>query len=244
MVLLGQAGLLKDMIRNLKYCDWCGALPFKWNDNVKKLELKSQRKLYIFITRLWIASLYIILSFIQVVRVFKTAPLVVITHSVMFLACGSLNLSCHLVNYKQRSGVVGLCNNLIGFEQKFSKDNAKTDTGNKRKSSTTDFFLRYMMYLLTCTGITMPIVYHLDILRNPCLPMYVGNWLSSQCLDEKPGYHFKATWTYMEIGTKVGISLLSYFNWSLLLVGCCFEQGLEYVLEGDCFRVYIAEFGR
>lgn len=244
MVLLGQGGLLKDIILNLRYSDWCGGLPFQWNDKLNKLEMKSPKQLNIFRIRLWIAFLFLIAALIQVVRVFKRAPLMVVTHSVMFLACGTLTFSSHLVNFKHIPGIVQLCNSFISFEQNFSIENRTRKVLKSKKPTNTEFFLRCMIYLLTITGITMPVVYHLDVLRNPCLPMYVGFWMSSQCPDEKPGYHNEGTWGFLEILTKFGISLFSYLNWSLLLVGCCFQISLEYIMEGNCFRIYVAEFGK
>lgn len=159
----------------------------------------------------------------------------------MFLSCAMYTLSSHLVNYIQLSEVVQLCNAFIKYETDFTSQHINTKA-TPRKTTSKDLLLKYMIYLLTCTG--MPIVYHLDVFRNPCYTLYVNYWMSDLCQLDKPGQHLKATWSLMEIGTIFGISLFSYLNWSLLLVGCNFQTSLEYIMEGQCFRAYLAESGK
>lgn len=102
--------------------------------------------------------------------------------------------------------------------------------------------VKFLLVLFTATGIFMPVLYHLDILRNPCFPMYVGYWLSNQCLDV--GKPLKPTWTIDETSTHVAIALVSYFVWSFLLVGFTLNSSIQVILFGHCFRIYVSAFGR
>jgi len=90
----------------------------------------------------------------------------------------------------------------------------------------------------------MPTLYHLDILRNPCFPVYVGYWLSDQCQSDKIGLALPPTWTLKEIGTKLCISLTSYMNWNLLMTGISFFGNVCAVVHGHCFRSYISQYGK
>ncbi len=243
MVLLGKHGLLDCIRLNLRYSDWCRGHPFQWNDAKNYLDLKNQKKLNVYSVRVGLAALYFILALIQVIQVFPNSSLMVITHSVMFLAAGFLTLSSHVVNYMSRSEAVQLCNAFIKYEKRYTMEFAHAKGTCTRKTNTTDLFLKSMMYLLTSTAISVSAMYHLDIFRNPCFPLYVGFWMSGQCQNDKPGYYLEATWSLVEVGTKVGISVLSYLNWSLLLSGSNFETSLEYIMEGHCFRTYVTDFG-
>lgn len=243
MVLLGEKGLSKDLMYNLIIADWCGAVPFKWNNSKKRLETKTRNKIRQYGVRLCISLLYLICAAIQVIWVFKPAPLIVKTHSIMFLACGILSMCCHFVNYSELPQVVQLSNSFLDFEQRLA---TFKERGVKQRQITESkrFLIKVMTQLMTCTGILMPIVYHLDILRNPCFPLYVGYWISGQCNPNKLGTPMKPTWTAYEFFTKIGIILVSYFNWSLLLVGMLFQVSWKCIIQGHCFRRYIAEFGR
>ncbi len=156
----------------------------------------------------------------------------VVTHSILMLAGWGLALSSELVNLLQVSGVVQLCNGFI--QQNFS-----THFVFKQESQSTGLFLRGMIYLMTFTGITGPIVIFLDILRNPCFPVYVGYWMNSQCEDHRPGYYLLPTWSFVEVLTKVSLSLASYLIWAPLSAGNAFIMSLEYIMEGNCFLVFI-----
>ncbi len=248
MILLGEKGLLKDLKYNLLFADWCGGLPFKWNNSQNRLEVKTKNEIRLYGFRLFIALLYLIFATIQVVRVFKGAPLIVITHNIMFLSTYMGCICCHYVNYKELSCIVQLFNSFIDFEQRLCLVGRKTGKGHDQKlhqvSGQTLLMIKYLIRLMTSSGISMPILYHLDIIRNPCFPMYVGYWLSDQCDDTNLGTALKPTWTSVEVGIKFGISFISYLMWSLLLVGMVFQISLECIVHGICFRSYVTEFGR
>ncbi len=244
MKLLGKDGLLKDIKLNLRYSGWNGGLPFQWNETHGILEKKPQKDLRKLGLRLGIATLYFIVSLIQVFRIFNRASLMVITHSILMMSGVVLVLSSEYANLVQISGVVQLCNGFIQLEHNFSKQFENNKTVNDKPPKSKDWLLRGMIYLLTFSGLTVPIVFFLDILRNPCLPGYAGYWMSSQCDIDRPGYYLKPTWSFGEVSTKVGLSLAATFTWIPLIAGAFFQMSLEYIMEGNCFRVDIEELGR
>ncbi len=241
---LKTGGLLEDIKINLRYSDWNGGLPFQWNETLNILEKKTPKELRKLGIRLGIATLYYILALIQFFRVFSKSSLMVITHSILMLAGIVMILSSQFVNFLQLSGVVQLCNGFIQLEHNFSKHFGNNKSAHEHKSQSTELILRLLIYLLTLTAIIVPIVFFLDILRNPCLPGYVGYWISSQCEINKPGYYLMPTWSFMEILTKVAISLAACFTWSPLICGAFFQFSLEYIMEGNCFRVDIEKLGK
>lgn len=246
MILIGPKGILDDVVKNLKYSDWCESLPFSWNPTEKRLEKKTRKTLRYLGIRLSISILYTAFAVIQVVRVFKGSDLIVKTHSIMFISCLIFCLSCHLVNYTELPNVTELFNTLIDFEVRFEqiKNNVRGLPSFTKKKQQATKLLKYFLFAMTCTGTVMPVVYHLDILRNPCYPLYVGYWLSDQCDEKKLGIQLKASWSVQEIGTKFGIAMVSYFVWSFMISGCMFQISLECIVQGHCLRSYVAEFGR
>ncbi len=244
MMLLGSGGLLKDVTRNLCYSDWSGGLPFQWNETLNILERKTQKQLRSFSIRLGVATLYFILALIQTSRVLNKASLMVITHRILVLAGMAMMLCNDFANFLQLSGVVQLCNGFIQLEQNISEHFGNTTVVHGTKSISKDLFIRGMLYLLTFTGFTVPILCFVDILRNPCFPAFAGYLMSSQCEDNRPGYYLMPTWSVVEILTKVAMSFGAYFIWSPLIAGGVFQQSLAYIVEGNCFRVFIGELGK
>ncbi len=168
----------------------------------------------------------------------------VITHSILFLGCQVVCLSCQHVNFKQLSGVVQLCNGFIQLEQNFENYFGNPTVVHKPKSKSTDLFLRGMSYILTCTTLSAQVVNHVDILRDPCFPVYVGYWLNPQCGNDTPGHDSNFTWSFVEVLTKVAMLVVVCFCWSPLYSGGDFQMSLEYIMEGHCFQVGLKEFGR
>ncbi len=242
MKLVGKDGLLQDIKLNLWISDWLGGLPFEWNETLNQLEIKDSKKRQILSFRLGLATLCFILVLIQAFSVLKGSPLMVITHNTMAFAIFLMSLTCEFVNCIQISGVVQLFNGFIRLEQNFSKYFGNKNSGSTK--SKTDFFLRGMIYLLTSTGIIVPTVFCLDMFRNPCFPAYIGYWMSNQCEVEKPGYYLRPTWRLVEVLTKLALSLTTFVVWSALISAYTFYLSLEFLVEGNCFRVGIAEFGR
>ncbi len=244
MELLGKNGLLKDVKINLRILDKYAALPFQLNETTNQLEKKNQRKLNILSFQLGIAVIYLGFELIQIYRVLKGSSLFVITQSILFFATGVLILSCQLVNYVNLPGIVQLWNGFIQLEENFSKYFETTKVEPKYKSHASCLDLRCIIYFLTFSGATLTSIYAIDVFRNPCFPAYVGYWLSIQCEDDNLGYYLKPTWSLVEVLPKVGIALNMYLIWGPLLSGCCFQILLQYVVEGHCFRVNTAEFGK
>lgn len=237
MKLLGKYGLLEDIKLCLRYSDWMGGLPFRWNEKLNQLEIKSPRERRQHGWHLKIAASYLTVGLIQTFRVYSMAPLMAITHTIFFLGGMLMLLSFEYVNFEYTSQVVQLCNCFIQLEK--NPENPKTE--NKRTLS--DSCLRCIIFSLTFTAIVAPIILLLDTLRNPCFPAFAGYWICSQCEEDKPGYYSMPAWSFEEVMAKVGISITSYYVWGPVVAGGMFQMCLEYVMEGSCFRVNILKFG-
>ncbi|CAL8140564.1 unnamed protein product [Orchesella dallaii] len=173
----------------------------------------------------------------QVISTWKQAKMVVITHNVMFIGSYVVISINGYVFHKQADLVATLFNSLIDFEQRHY--NGKFSTNVKGS-----LLIIFMLRMMTATGILMPTLYHLDIIRNPCFPVYLGYWLSDQCEDGKLGHALPATWSGIELGTKIGIAFCSYLNWNLLMTGIPFFVSIAYTLHGHCCRSYIYQYGQ
>lgn len=240
MVLLESKGLLKDVIRNIAICDWCGALPYQWSPSLEKLVAKPPLKLTIYKVHLIISFLYIIGCFAQVGNYWKSASLSVVTHSVMFLTIGVLSLVTHIVNFACLEQVIALFNSFLQFEKETLEQEKKPKT---KKPDRWQYIAKYLMLVERLTGVFMPITYHMDVIRNPCFPMYVGYWLSTQCQLDNLGKALKPSWAVEEIVANVAITMTSYYVWCFLLIGYCLHLSLQLVLHGHCFRTYIRDWG-
>ncbi len=240
MELLGTGGLLEDVKRSLRYSDWCGTFPFKWNDTKQQMEMKNTWKRYIFGCQLGVALLYIILALIQNYSVLQTASLMIITHSLLFFGTGTLVLSGQITNCVQLSGFIHLCNGFIQLERNFASD--FRNGYNRNNTYKANLVPKAMIFILTFSGTMIPFVFALDILRNPCFPFYAGYWMSRQCEIDKLGYFLGPTWSMEEVLTKVIIAFGYFFVWPALVSGSIFQISLESIVQGNCFRVNIEKF--
>ncbi|CAL8133409.1 unnamed protein product [Orchesella dallaii] len=161
----------------------------------------------------------------------------VLTHNAMFVTDYLANIAAIILNSKKPKEIVALLNRFLEFEEKRkSMEPIKQEKGRGKT--------KILMQMVTQTGLFMPPLYHLDILRNPCFPMYLGYWVSEQCPSElEIGIPLPATWSLLEFGTKVVISLLSYMNWSFILTSHC-SHVLGLVLQAHCLRSYIKQYGK
>ncbi len=238
-----QGSLLEDVKLCLQISYLGGGLAFQWNKTLNQLEVKCKLSRYALGIRLGIATFYLIVQFIQASTVLNGASPMVITHSIMYIICTAHILSCEHVNFIKLSGVVQLFNGFIQIEQNFAKYFGNTKIGNGQNAKVNNLFIRGMMYLLTTTGVFYPILYAADILRNPCFPAYAGYRMSSQCLD-KPGYYLEPTWSLEEVLTKLVLASYTYLIMAPFIAGWLFIMCLEYVVEGNFFRVGITQFGK
>lgn len=70
----------------------------------------------------------------------------VIAHSILFLDCGILTLSCQFVNYLKLSDAVQLCNGFLQLEENFSNYFEATNLEEGQKFRFKDLFLRGLIY--------------------------------------------------------------------------------------------------
>ncbi|CAL8133525.1 unnamed protein product [Orchesella dallaii] len=231
-------GLMKEFVQNLQISDSFAGLPYTWNPKSNRLELKCRSKIAVNKLRLSIGVVYLVTALMQIIWTWKRAGRMVMTHSAMFVADYVTNISSQFLNYVDPEATVDLFNKVIQYEETLGgRDTQKLISKEKKRK-----FTKFLMQMMAATGIFMPPLYHLDILRNPCFPMYVGYWLSDQC-GTKMGLASPGSWSLLEFGTKALISLISYLNWSFVLTSHCFHTSTGMVLLGHCIRSYISKYG-
>ncbi|CAL8112263.1 unnamed protein product [Orchesella dallaii] len=108
-----------------------------------------------------------------------------------------------------------------------------------------DAYIAAAIKMFTISSIAMPLSYHLDIIRNPCFPVYAGYSLSVQCHNDIGNHKqlMPTYWSASEIGTRLGICFLSYVNWNFLVTGTASFVTLSIVLVGHYFRTCVAQYG-
>lgn len=240
MVLLGNSGLLQIVLKTLIASDWCGCLPYKWHPSKQKLIQKSDTQLKMFKFHLIYSYIYLLITFSQVALYWKKASLLVITHSVMFISISIMCMVSHFVNFCNLPEIISLFNAFLDYEKQEQTENTQPFT----KSPGKQLIVKYTLIILCLTGIFPPILYHLDVLRNPCFPMFAGYWFNNQCQLENLGLPLPATWTLAEIQIKLYLILISYYAWSFLLLGFTFHCSIQIVLHGYSLQTYISEFGQ
>ncbi|CAL8098615.1 unnamed protein product [Orchesella dallaii] len=237
--MLVASDLLKYLQEHIYICDYFGGIPFKWNTEKNIMESKPKLKLKLYGIRFYLAVLYKFFVLFQVISTWKNVKMFVITHNVMFISSYILITTCAYVFYKNAHRIAFLFNQMIEYELRHCKP-ATVDL----KSVKGTRLVVCMVRLMTITGIILPTFYHLDMIRNPCFPVYLGYWLSEQCQEGNLGQVLSPTWSPVELGTKIGMSLLSYMNWNLLMTGIGFYMNVAIVLKGHCIRSYIAQYGQ
>ncbi len=87
--------------------------------------------------------------------------------------------------------------------------------------------------------VVVPVIYHIDMARNPCLPTNLGYWIvDTQCVG-KLGSESKATWSLYEICAKLLIVAINYLNWSFLASSVYFHGTLILLVKTYCLTRYI-----
>lgn len=236
MVLLGQNGLSGIIAKNIAAGDWCGSLGWNWDTEKAILIPKSTRKQNLYKFRVLLATIYFSMVLIQVISSWKEAPLMTITHSVMFMSTAVLVVAFHVDNSINNKSVLAIFANFSKFEHQ----NPKIVQGNRESGHK---LVKCIITSMAVNGIVAPLFYHMDILRNPCFPMYLGNRYSSQC-GPVPGVFQDSTWNSDESLAKAMILSGSYFNWCFFFAGGCFHAGMELILLPHCIRTFVSYAGR
>ncbi|CAL8112273.1 unnamed protein product [Orchesella dallaii] len=237
--MLVASNLLKYVEENIHICDYFGGIPFKWNKEKNMLEAKSRFKLKLYGIRFYFALLYKFFVMFQVISTWKNVKMFVITHNVMFISSYILITTCAYAFYKNAHRIASLFNQMIEYELRHCKPGT-VDLNNVKGTT----LVICMVRMMSITGIFLPTFYHLDMIRNPCFPVYLGYWLSEQCQEGNLGQALSPTWSPVELGTKIGMSLLSYMNWNLLMTGIGFYLNVAVILSGHCIRSYIGQYGQ
>ncbi len=97
-----------------------------------------------------------------------------------------------------------------------------------------------MAYLL----VVVPLLYHIDMFRYPCLPTNLGYWIvNTQCVGQL-GSESKATWSLYENCVKLLVVAINYLNWSFLASSMYFHGTLVLLVKTYCLTQYIQLAGK
>ncbi|CAL8136658.1 unnamed protein product [Orchesella dallaii] len=220
--MLLSSNLLKAIRENISLCDYFGGIPFKWNKISNRMEVRSEKALKIYGVRLYLAFLYKLLVIVQVVYTWKKVTMSVVIHNVMFVVSYIMIGTAGYVFYIYAHASAGFFNNMVEYEERHytGKHISKSDL----KGS---WVATWMVRLMTSTGLVTPVLYHVAIIGNPCFPIYLGYFLCDQCNNDRLGQASTPTWSAKELGTKIGIMLLSYVNWNLLMTGAWQKENFQ-----------------
>lgn len=242
MALFENNGLLETWKRNGAICGF--TLPFSWNKNRTCFEVKTGNITGFHQFRIAVAMVYFVVATVQVAFTWSDSSRQVVMHSVIFLSAFLEGIITHTVNWLSRKEIVGLFNNLLKFERQNAITNQTKDTKETTKGNVSAQFIKMLINSQILTGFFMPVLYHLDIFRNPCYPMYAGYWLNDQCMDVPLGTSNPAQGSVFEITIKGGIALVSYLNWTFVYIGYCYHMGIELLMHGFYFRNVIQNVGQ
>ncbi|CAL8121154.1 unnamed protein product [Orchesella dallaii] len=231
-------GLAADFVKSLQISDTFGSLLYKWNPLNCRLELKSIKKFRIYNFRVGFQIIYLLLVLVQISWTWKDANRMVRMHSTLFATDFVLNITSLYLTSTKAKEIVALLNGFMSFQEKHHVNSTETDFKKTKGYKIT----KLLLFACGATGISMPILYHLEILRNPCFPMYLGYWLSDQC-GTKLGSYTQTKRTLAELLIKLSISAFSFVNWSIGFASYCFQIGVAFVLEGHCLRYFISKYG-
>lgn len=240
MVLYSNDALLATWLKNQSICNF--SMPFCWNQDMGMFQVKPNKNTTKkHKARLAIAFVYLTLALVQALLTWKHSTRNVTMHSITFITAFIMSLTSHSVNWIYRNEVVNLFNALLDFDRnQLSREQIQAQKF-PTKTSVAQLFTKFLISVQTATGLFMPILYHLNVLRDPCFPMYVGYWLCEQCQNTELGMPQTVS---VQIGTKLMISLVSYTQWSFVYGGHCFHIGIELMLQGTCLQAFVEHIGR
>ncbi len=100
------------------------------------------------------------------------------------------------------------------------------------------------MKVFSYSLVVVPVIYHIDMFRYPCLPTNLGYWIvDTQCVGQL-GSESKATWSLYEIFAKLLIVLVNYLNWSFLASSMYFHGTMVLLVKTYCLTRYIQLAGK
>ncbi|CAL8085861.1 unnamed protein product [Orchesella dallaii] len=227
--------ILSALIEHLKFSAIFASIPFEWNKEKGGFELKTRTNILIHKVRLRTALLYAASILLQVVVTWKQATIFVKMHTILFFSAMIMTCYTHHVFFTNRVEIVAYINAMISFEK---RRNAKE----WRPKDLLGIITKLLMRILSMSGIMLPVLYHFELIRLPCMPMHLGYFLLENCPRGTFGKSLPATWSLEEIIGKVMIFTVSYFNWSFLMSGFAAHISIGLLLKGHCLRSYILLF--
>ncbi|CAL8118874.1 unnamed protein product [Orchesella dallaii] len=220
------------MIEHFRVTSIFSSICFKWDEGKGEFEVKAPNKLLIYKIRMRTAWFYTASVLFQVALTWNQANISVKMHSILFSSAIVMNCYCHHTFYSKRTEIVAYLNGMMMFEK---QRNPKQWKPNDFHGIITTVLIR----LMAITGVTLPFLYHLELIRLPCMPMHLGYFLAKDICRGEFGMSYPSTWSMEEIGAKLLILGVSYFNWSFLMSGFPAHLSVGLMLKGHCLRSYI-----
>lgn len=234
-------GLIKVLTFTVSVFDRTGNLPFRWDKNNEKLVEKSTISLKIYTFRMLLTILYLFLAVLQIYWTWGEANLLVMSHTAMFTIDFFMNVVTQVCTFSYRKDIIKLLNAMVTYEQH------RNPMCLVVSSQLKIWITKGLMLIFAATGVCLPVLFQLDVLRNPCYPINVGYRWAKQCkhqLGEAPPDAPTHIPDLDEWLVKIGITLFSLMNWSFSLFGNCFHFAVAMVMVGHCFRSYLFLYGR
>ncbi len=116
---------------------------------------------------------------------------------------------------------------------------------NSNLRSGEDKLIKIIYKSVEISGVAVNLILSADLIRNPCLPFYIGgHWVDpAQCLGPS-GTEFEATWSMYEIWTKLLVALVNFYTWSFIIIGGYFHGSTTLLIKSYCLKRYILLVGQ
>lgn len=208
------------------------SLPYKWCSKSESFVLLSRNRIIFNNLRLLMAYINFFLILTQIGWTWSYNNILVKTYCVMCCSVYIMMLAGSHLNYKKPSFLVGLLNSMVNYEKRRLQ----------KESEKESHWLLKTLIIYNAISVILPIPYFFNTILNPCLPSYVGSFLLlDQCDAKALGY--TPDDTNYQMGGKIFIALIAFFNWQFLMPGMAVHLCLI-VVQGHCFRTYIRQYDR
>lgn len=235
---LTEGRLLKTLEFVIRRADTYKTLPFKWNLATNRIELKSKTALGIY--KKWVAFSCICTSLIlvQVIWTWNGASMFVKSLSLEFFSAFIMTFPSCYVNTKIPNIVAGFANKLIAFENRQSQLGGQLHNWlTKNIGKPGRWFTNWVTRMSVLSMFSM-LPFQLNALVEPCFPVYFGFWLVDNCQVKLGPMKMRTNWDLREFLMRLGLTILSYTNWSFLVPSMIVHICLM-MLQGHCIRSYI-----
>ncbi len=233
---LSQGGLLSTFV--IKCCNCYGTLPFRWNSKTSggHLQIKSNYKLAFYQKMLIVSVVCTSLVFCQVAYSWKKSTMFVNSFSLEYISAFVMCFPSFYVNTCYPNQMTNLFTSLLKFEQGLNMKIDQNVNLNRRKLR----FWTNLVVKMTALCVFSMLPFQLNALIQPCFPVYFGYWLSSHCESNNLGAIKISGMSLQEFRVRLGMTVLSFANWSFLIPAVISQLCLMMVMA-HCFRCYLED---